>query len=165
MNRRHSPVMMLIATVLAITDLPATDTKREGSEKTSPPKAFEKLVSEDGTEYFDCKVVRVEPDALILHHRKGVARLSFFDLPRETREAFDFDPFAAIEHYRKENERQRQLRWQNFWEKQRYEAELAEKEANKKVIEEALSEWIPVEAKVTQSGNGRSRTRALGVGG
>ena len=122
----------------------------ESKEKPAPPTRFESLRTDEGVEYLDCQVVRVEPDALVVRHRKGVARISFFDLPREIRETFHFDPFVAIEHYRQETERQREVRWQTFWEKQRHEAEAAEAEDRKKLIEEAYAEWIPVEAQVVR---------------
>ena len=160
---RFRIVLILAGMTLSAAGLFAAEAAPPAGEKGAPPRSFEKLVTDDGVEYVDCEVVRVEPDALVVRHRKGVARLSFFDLPREIREAYQFDPFLAVEHFRKENERQRQLRWQGFWEKQRYEAAQAEKEANKRMIEDALSQWIPVEATVTRSADDRFLARCRQV--
>ncbi|MCB1230005.1 MAG: hypothetical protein KDN19_07060 [Verrucomicrobiae bacterium] len=112
------------------------------------PRAYDSLTAKDGTVYQDCKVIRAEPSALLVRHRGGMARLSFFDLPESVQQEWGFDPFAAMEHYKAENERERALRWKLFWERQEYESEQARIAAEEKLRDTAEREWIPVEGVV-----------------
>lgn len=116
-----------------------------GAEK---PVDYPELKLKNGKTYLDCRVVRIEPDALLVQHRGGMARLSLFEMPEAIQKAHGFDPFAAMEHARAEMDRQRELRWKLFWEKQEYEsgqARVAEQEA---ILREAAREWVPVEATI-----------------
>ncbi len=112
------------------------------------PESYGELVTRDGTLYRNCKVVRSEPDALLVEHAGGMARLSFFDLPEKVQGEWGFDPFKAMEHFKAEKERERALRWRLFWERQQYESEQARQADEARLREEAAREWVPVEARI-----------------
>jgi hypothetical protein len=134
----------------ASTDSPPPAAGGTVAAQPEPTTTYPELTLKDGRIYRDCRVVRVEPDALLVKHQGGMARLSLFELPEAIQKEHGFDPFAAMEHARAEMERQRELRWKLFWEKQEYEsgqARIAEHEA---IMREAAREWIPVEATIVQ---------------
>lgn len=112
------------------------------------PARFDVLRTDDGTEYRNARVMRVDPDSLIIRHDGGMARVPLFDLSPEIQAQFDFDPFKGLDHFKKETEKQRELRWRIFWEGERVKAQQAEKEERAAVVEAAKLNWIPVEAQV-----------------
>ncbi|MCP5539568.1 MAG: hypothetical protein H7A53_03980 [Akkermansiaceae bacterium] len=134
----------------------ADDAPAPSSENTAPasaeetPARFESLKTTKGKEYRDCVLVRAEPDALVIRHAGGMARVSFFELPKEIQDRFGFDPFEAIEAMNQLNRRNRETRWRMFWERQKHEAEQAELADARSLVATAESEWVPVEASVIQ---------------
>jgi hypothetical protein len=112
--------------------------------------SYTELKTRDGKVFHDCKVVRTEPDALVVEHRGGVARLSLFDLPEAVQQAHGFDPFAAMEFYKARADWQQDLKWKLFWEKQAHEADQAKAADLEAMLRTAEAEWVPVEATVIQ---------------
>lgn len=112
--------------------------------------SYPELKTRDGKVFHDCRVVRAEPDALVVEHRGGVARLSLFDLPESVQQAHGFDPFAAMEFYKARAEWQRELKWKMFWEKQAHEADQAKAADLEATLRTAQAEWVPVEATILQ---------------
>lgn len=125
------------------------------------PDFYEKLTTKNGAEFFQCKVLRAVPSGLVVEHTKGVARLSFFDLPETVQKEWGFDPFAAMDHFKAEEERERQARWRMFWEKQQYESEQARLSDEERLRELAEREWIPIEATVISRADGGETLVAL----
>lgn len=108
------------------------------------------LTTKDGRIYRECRILRAEPDALLVRHAAGVARLSLFDLPEPIQQQYRFDPSTAMAHARSRLERERDQRWRLFWERQEFEsgqARIAEHESIQRVGER---EWVPVEARIVQ---------------
>lgn len=113
-----------------------------------PPTSYPEIVMKDGRVYRGCEVLRREPDALHVKHQSGVARLSFFDLPESIQREHGFDPVVAMRHARAEMDRQRDLKWKLFWERQNYESEQARVAEYEAIAREAAREWVPVEATI-----------------
>ena len=124
---------------------PAGDAEADARKETA---RFGVLRTDEGVEYRNVKVVRVEPDSLIIQHDDGMARVPLFDLSPEIQARFAFDPFKGMKHFKEETQRQRELRWRLFWEGERYKAEQMEKEERARIIESAKLNWVPVEASV-----------------
>jgi len=114
------------------------------------PEHYDELTTRKGGTYRDCRVIRVEPDALLIEHTGGVARLSLFDLPAAVQEEWGFDPFRAMEYFKATAEKDRKLKWRLFWERQQYESAQARKEERKRLLAKAVKEWVPVEASISQ---------------
>ncbi len=110
---------------------------------------YERLETTKGVIYTDCTVVSLEPDSMVVQHTNGVARISFFDLPKDIQDRYGFDPVAAVEHYEKRFEAQRELRKVMVQEKLRYEAEQAAAERRKDLNQEVEARWIAVRARIT----------------
>jgi len=123
-------------------------------EKVSDPFPL-KLETKKGLVLHDCKLKRVESDALIIEHRDGVARVLLFDLDETFQSQYGFDPVAAMEKYKIDQKVQREQKWQRFWEAQQYRETVAQQEERQKLLEQAKTSWTPVEAtvkKVTKDG-------------
>ncbi|MEC5126342.1 hypothetical protein VSU19_06245 [Verrucomicrobiales bacterium BCK34] len=119
-------------------------TEAKAAEPVSLPIRIETL---DQRSFEACKLVRAEPDALLIRHSKGIARLPFALLNSSLKEAFNYDPDAAYEaayaHYKKEQ----QLRKWKF-----REEETVRAMRKMEVISETIkSTWIPVETTVIRS--------------
>ena len=54
-----------------------------------------------GKPYTDCKVLKVDPDGLFFRHSRGMAKLSFSDLPEDIRNRFDYDSEEADKFVKK----------------------------------------------------------------
>ncbi len=123
-------------------------------EKVSDP--FPSILeTKNGLILHDCKLKRVESDALIIEHQNGVARVLLFDLDETFHSRYGFDPVAAMEKYKIDQKIQREVKWQRFWEAQQYRESVAEQEDRAKLLEYAKTHWTPVEAsvrKVTKDG-------------
>lgn len=126
----------------------AEETATPSAPPRKGPAAYDELVTRDGSVYRECRVVRAEPDALLVEHTEGMARLSFFDLPERVQGEWGFDPFKAMEHFKAEKERERTLRWRLFWERQQHESEQAREADEERLRRLAAREWVPVEARI-----------------
>lgn len=124
-----------------------SDSKGESDESMQPDR-YEKLTLKDGTSFLDCRIIRAEPDGLLVEHSAGVAKLSFFDLSEAVQAEWGFDPFRAMDFYKASQETERAQRWRLFWERQQFESEQAKKRDQELLQEKAEREWIPVEAEV-----------------
>lgn len=120
----------------------------EPTKGVKPPTSYAEIVLKDGRVFRSCEVIRSEPDALHVKHQGGVARLSFFDLPESIQREHGFDPVVAMRHARAEMDRQRDLKWKLFWERQNYESEQARQAEYEAIAREAAREWVPVEATI-----------------
>tara|TARA_R110000850_G_scaffold64695_29_gene145110 strand:- start:674 stop:1381 length:708 start_codon:yes stop_codon:yes gene_type:complete len=118
-----------------------------GADDDSPPKEpvpdYERLESKDGRTFEECHVKRVESDALIIEHRDGMARISFFDLSPEIQSAYDFDPIEALAAYKKNIAMERELRKNQLLESEKQRAEAQHQAEKEQFYEEAKREWIP----------------------
>jgi type II secretory ATPase GspE/PulE/Tfp pilus assembly ATPase PilB-like protein len=110
-----------------------------------------KLETKKGLVFYDCKLKRVETDALIIEHRDGVAKVLMFDLDESFQIRYQFDPVAAMEKYKIDQKVQREEKWQRFWEAQQYQATAAEQEELQKLREYAKSFWTPIEATIRKT--------------
>lgn len=137
----QSPATLVIAITLACGYF---DTEANDSSENSIPSRIETL---DQRSFAQCYLIRAEPDALLIRHSKGIARLAFTILDASLKEAFRYDPEegfkAASEHYKKEC----YLQMLKFREEETVRAirERVEK------METAKSSWIPAEATVIQA--------------
>lgn len=121
---------------------------------------YPELRTSEGKVYTDCKVKKVEVDALIFEHREGMARVSFFDLDESIRDEYDFDPVAAMEKYKRDKAVQRELKWKRFWEKQKAESDRAERMAQAEFLKVVKTTWMPIEASVLGRQSGGLFVRA-----
>jgi FAD:protein FMN transferase len=64
------------------------------------------ITTTDGVTYQDCKITKVEPDALKITHLVGLARIPYEKLPKSLQDEF-FDP-EKVAVYRKQNEQTQQ---------------------------------------------------------
>ena len=133
-----------------------TAEERVEHEPKKGPDAYDKLTLRDGSVFEKCRVIRADPDALLVEHSRGMARLSLFELPASVQEEWGFDPFKATEYFKAETARQRELRWRMFWERQQYESEQAQQEDEQRLMATAAREWVPVEATVLKRLEGGS---------
>ena len=116
-----------------------------------PPEHYTQIKTRQGRIFHDCAVKRIEIDALVVQHREGIAKVSFFDLGEELQRAYDFDPVAALKKYKADRERMRELKWRQFWANAKHEAEQVEQAEREKFLEEVKATWTPVEAAVLQT--------------
>jgi len=113
---------------------------------------YERLATTDGEVYFNVKIRKIEPDSLIVEHRNGAARISFFDLPDEIRDSYGFDADRAMAHYKARDERLRALRKQQFHEKLLADAKLAEAAKLEAHENDVRQNWIPARARIIEVG-------------
>ncbi len=59
------------------------------------PCSGENIKTIDGKEYKDAKVIRAEPDGLMITYSRGVLKIPFTELPRDVRESHHYDPQVA----------------------------------------------------------------------
>ncbi len=141
---KFCPKASLIAILAALTGFSAPTAEASDAEATSVPARIETL---DQRYFDDCELVREEPDALLIRHRKGIARLSFSILSTTLRETFNYDPDeaykAACAHYEKE----RRLQKWKFREEETVRA-MRKLEIESEIIK---SRWIPAEATVIRT--------------
>lgn len=115
----------------------------------SPPKAdFATLERKDGTVLHECFISRVETDGLVLRHRDGVAHVSFFDLPTEVQQQYDFDPVAALKEYKERIAIDRERRKKMVLEAEKHKAAEVRALAERELYEIAKRDWMPAEATV-----------------
>jgi hypothetical protein len=50
----------------------------------------------DGKEYKDATVTRVEADGIVVRTKKGISKLYFTELPKDVQERFHYDPDKAV---------------------------------------------------------------------
>ncbi len=74
------------------------DAKDARKEMSKAPFDMETL---KGKSYTDCKVLKVDPDGLFFRHSRGMAKLSFADLPEDVRDRFDYDSDKADQFIKK----------------------------------------------------------------
>src|SRR5438309_8939823 len=53
----------------------------------------------DGKEYKNVKVSRVEPDGIVLITKSGISKVYFTELPKDVQERFHYDPEKAAAAY------------------------------------------------------------------
>jgi hypothetical protein len=58
----------------------------------------------NGKEYKDATVKRVEPDGIVLKTKSGITKVYFTELPKEVQERFHYDVSEAYAYTRKQNE-------------------------------------------------------------
>ncbi|MDF1739429.1 MAG: hypothetical protein P1U86_09745 [Verrucomicrobiales bacterium] len=134
------PFLAALLTILAI------DTEAGAAEPASLPTRIETL---DQRRFDDCELVRAEPDALLIRHSKGIARLSFTILNSSLQEAFNYNPDEAYKSAYANYEKEQQLRKWKF-----REEETVRAMRKMEVLSETIkSTWIPVEATVIRSTN------------
>ncbi|MDF1815203.1 MAG: hypothetical protein P1V20_23585 [Verrucomicrobiales bacterium] len=112
------------------------------------------FTTKKGVTLTNCKVKRVETDALIVEHDDGIAKVSFFDVSKELQDKHGFDPVAAMDKYRRDLKVQRDLKWKRFWEGQEHESKMAAREQREKFLKTAKETWIPIEADIQQVKSG-----------
>ncbi len=122
----------------------------DGDSNSADKVDFAELKTKEGTLLRDCRVKRVNADGLVVEHSKGVSHLSFFDLPSEIQERYDFDPVAALEEYRTRIAAERDRRKGMVLEAERQKAEAIRIAARDERYEIAKAEWIPAEGKIIQ---------------
>ncbi len=113
-------------------------------ETATVPAHIETL---DERQFDDCRLIRAEPDALLIRHSKGIARLPFPVLDDELKKTFHYDPGKAYEAAYAHYEKEQQLRKWKFREEETVRA-MREHEA---VMESIKSSWIPAEATVIRT--------------
>ena len=111
-------------------------------------KSFDRLVTKDGREFLNAEVKRADEEGLVIQHSGGMARVSFFDLSREIQEKYDFDPVAAMQAYRQNQEKEREFRQQRTLEAAKLKAEAERKLAAAELQKRAEKEWLPNEAHI-----------------
>jgi hypothetical protein len=122
-----------------------------GEEKPpASPQADEypELVTKKGEIFRKVTVLRVDPDALLVRHEGGMARVSLFDLGPEVRARYDFDPVEALKRYQADLAVQREQRQTAVLEAEKRRAAAIRVEAAREQFEVAKVEWAPVEAEV-----------------
>lgn len=92
--------------------------------------------------------MRVEPDALVVRHAGGMARVSLFDLGPELQARYDFDPVIALKQYEADLAIQREKEKTAVLETEKRRAAAIRAEAAREQLELAKNEWVPVEAEV-----------------
>ncbi|MDF1751336.1 MAG: hypothetical protein P1U89_01035 [Verrucomicrobiales bacterium] len=127
------------------------------SEEVEFPTEF---TTKTGEVYLDCKVKRIESDSLIIVHRGGIAKVSFFDVSEALQKKHNFDPVAAMEKYHRDQKIQKELKWQRFWKAQEYEANEAAKADRERFLGEVKATWIPIEAVIQKRSEGGAFVRA-----
>jgi hypothetical protein len=83
-------------------------------DSTSPPPQTVSLANQatnrvdittiSGQEFKNCKITQVEPDGITVFYAKGVAKISFTNLPDECRTKYGYDPQKAEDYSRMANE-------------------------------------------------------------
>ena len=120
----------------------------EATAFASDDQSYNRIVTRDGREFHDCRVKRADEEGLVIEHTGGMARISFFDLSREMQEKYDFDPVVAMQAYRENQERERELGKKRNLEAAKLKAEAERKAAAAELQIRAEKEWIPVEARI-----------------
>lgn len=142
------------------TPLVAQEKTGSSDKALTPGSALPELRTKKGEVFYDCVVKRIEEDAVTIQHREGVARVSFFDLDERMQSDQEFDPVAAMKKYKVDRKNLRDLKWRQFWARQKYEAEVAEREEQSKFLQEVKTKWTPVEANVLETAPGGAFVRA-----
>lgn len=137
----------------ASSGVPQITGTESGSTRTDASKAGEagklaEIRTIQGAVYSDCQVLRVETDALLIRHRNGMAKVSFFDLDTDLRKRYGFDPVAGMKKRRTDLEQQRERRWEQFWEREKWESEKKSRQELEDFQAKARREWMPITARV-----------------
>ncbi len=143
---RDIPLIVIGSILWMLAYTPLACAQGEGAQ--AQLDTYPEIITKKGAKYTACAVKRVEADALTITHSKGVARISFFDLDESWHRKYDFDPVAALQKYKVDKQQQRDLRWKQFWAKQKVEASRAQAHEKAEFKKKVLAEWIPVEAAV-----------------
>ncbi|MEX2579671.1 MAG: hypothetical protein WD342_11490 [Verrucomicrobiales bacterium] len=149
-----------IAVVFVALSFQAFVTAEEDRDAAAGEPDFEVLESGDGTLLEDCRVMRVETDGLVLQHREGVAHVSFFDLPREVQERYDFDPVEALRAYKERTATERERRQRALLATEKRKAAEQRAAAEKERYEMARREWMPAEATIVETKDDGSYAKA-----
>ena len=116
---------------------------------------FPELTTKDGRVFRNAFVTGVEPDALLLRHEGGLARVSLFELEAGIQARYDFDPVTALRAYQKNLETDRERRKTQLLEAEKFRAGVEKAQAAQETLQMAKIEWTPVEAtvlKITDEG-------------
>lgn len=62
---------------------------------TQYPPVPDEIKTSDYHNYTDCKLLKVEPDGVVITHKLGVAKLMFASMPVDFQKAYGYDPIAA----------------------------------------------------------------------
>ena len=84
------------------------------------------LTTLKGVEYKQCEIIRVEPNGIIFMHSKGIAKISFENLPKEYQLKYGYDEVKAVFH-----ESKRKLAEEEYWAKRKAMREAYEREMKK----------------------------------
>jgi hypothetical protein len=97
----------------------------------------------DGKEYKDVKVSRVEPDGIVLTTKRGISKVYFSELPKDVKERFHYDPEKAAAAFAAQQGANRQA------------DELARQtdELNKQRKQEQQRQWAGQQAQQAKRGN------------
>lgn len=118
------------------------------AQEIAPVEFPTELTTKKGVTYRECTLKRTEADGMIIEHKAGIAKVSFFDVDESLQKQLGFDPIAAMEKYRHDKKTQRERKWKRFWDAQQHEALLESKETQKEFLETVKATWIPVQAQV-----------------
>lgn len=116
---------------------------------------FPELIMKDGRVLRNGIVTRVEPDALLIRHDGGIARVSLFELSPVIQARYNFDPVTALKVYQKNLDADRDRRKTQLLEAEKHRAAVEKAQAEREALMLARTEWVPVEAtvlKVTEAG-------------
>lgn len=101
----------------------------------------------DQRSFDDCQLIRAEPDALLIRHKKGIARLSFSILDDTLKETFHYDPVKAYKASYAHYEKERHLQKWKF-----SEEEAVRTMRKHEILTEVIkSTWVPAEATVLRA--------------
>ena len=150
MPKLADKTVFLIVLFLVLTSV-GQEELEEGVKKPD----FPELTTKDGRILRNAFVTAVEPDALLIRHEGGLARISLFELSPEIQARYDFDPVNALKVYQKNLEIDRERRKAQLLEAEKYRADAEKAQATRETLQMAKNEWIPVEAtvsKITEAG-------------
>jgi len=66
------------------------------------PKNYGTITTRNGKSFYDCKIMRVQPDGVSFTHRDGAAKIAFKDLPANMRQEFRYDPQQEAAYQREQ---------------------------------------------------------------
>jgi hypothetical protein len=101
----------------------------------------------DGKEYKDVKVSRVEPDGIVLITKFGISKVYFSELPKDVRERFHYDPEKAAAAYAAQQAANRQA------DELARQAARQKDELDKQQEPERQRQWAERQAQQAKQGN------------
>lgn len=134
---------------ISLVPLPPATAEDEAAPQSSPAAdEYPELTTKKGEVFQKVTVMRVEPDALVVRHAGGMARVSLFDLGPELQARYEFDPVIALKQYEADLAIQREKQKTAVLETEKRRAAAIRAEAAREQLELAKNEWVPVEAEV-----------------